>query len=377
MIAPFLLAWASKPGPAKLLAEVRRRLEQRRLGARSRIELPLTGDERRQVGAMLDAVWAAGDEPVSVSRLRLGLAQHDAELEELLVAVGGPLRDLPAELQGRRAEQEADREQARGILHDLDPRVPDVVALRCLTSVNIVGRARAIRDVVTSITGEDERLPVLAARLFRDAHALDRSQPLGRAVARFLSGADCEVDEDGLVTWHDPVGDAEAWRSAWASRGIVCDQVSAQVLVLNLPLVGDAPAARLAGTPGEPVWLTLRSLRGRVGLASGVKEVFVCENPSIVEAAADRLGEGSRPLVCTFGVPSQAAWVLLRALTEQATLRVRADEDAVGRRIASALLRLPGAQPWRLDSVSVRYEEELVDELLADLASRGLRAEDA
>lgn len=367
MIPAFLEAWGRKPGPARVLSEVRRRIEHRRCGPRARIDVQLTPAERRQVGEVLDAAWVAGDAPVVVSRLRAGLAQHGAGLEELLVVLDGPLRDLPAERRGRRAELEAERDEARGLLRALDPRVPDVVVLRCLTADEALGRACAIRDVVTAITGEGERLPVLAARLFRDAHALDRSRPLGRAVARFLSGAGCEVGEDGLLNWQDPVGDGEAWRGAWASRGVVCDEVSAQVLVLNMPLVGDAPAVSLAAVPGEPVWLTLRSLRRGVRLLPGVHEVFVCENPSIVEAAADRWGAKSQPLVCTFGIPSQAAWQLLRAVADQATLHVRADEDAVGRRIAEGLLRLPGAQPWRMDSATVRYEEELLDDLLTDL----------
>ncbi|WP_252865198.1 hypothetical protein [Mobiluncus mulieris] len=35
--------------------------------------------------------------------------------------------------------------------------------------------------------------------------------------------------------------------AAGASRGAACDEVSAQVLVLNLPLEGTAPAVALAG----------------------------------------------------------------------------------------------------------------------------------
>lgn len=69
--------------------------------------------------------------------------------------------------------------------------------------------------------------------------------------------------------------------------------ISSQVLVLNLPLVGMRwPSGSVGAAPGEPIWLTLRSLTGELALArpSGV---FVCENPSIVEAAADRLGQAS------------------------------------------------------------------------------------
>ncbi|WP_460743733.1 TIGR02679 domain-containing protein [Mariniluteicoccus endophyticus] len=350
-----------------MLAEIRRRIEQRRCGSRTRIDIPLTRTERRQVGAMLDAAWAEGDGPVVVSRLRAGLAHHGAELEELLETLDGPLRDLPSERSGQRAEKEAELAEARGILRQLDPNVPDVVAARCLTGSDVLGRAYAVREVVTAMTAENERLPVLAARLFRDAHALDRSRPLGRAVARFLSGTACEVGDDGVAVWQDPVEDAEAWRAAWATRGVVCDEVSTQVLVLNLPLVGAAPAATLVGLRGEPVWLTLRSLRGGLRLGPGVEDVFVCENPSIVEAAADRHGDGSRPLVCTFGVPSHAAIELLRVICAQATLHVHADEDTVGRRIVESLLRLRGARRWRMDSTTLRYEEEVLAELLSDL----------
>lgn len=367
MIPNYLEEWARKSGPSKVLAEIRRRVEERKCGPRAKVKVPLTRAERTEVGEILDAAWAQGDQPVAMARLRAGLAQHGTELEDLLVALGGPLRDLPAERQSQREVRAETETEARRLLRELDPRVPDAVVTRCLTGPDILSRARAIRDVVAALTEENERLQVLAARLFRDAHALDRSQALGRAVARFLSGSDCHVGADGVALWQDPVEDAEAWRAAWARGGVVCDEVSTQVLVLNLPLVGAAAAATLASLRGEPVWLTLRSLRGGLRLAPGVEDVFVCENPSIVEAAADRYGDGSRALVCTFGVPSQAALDLLRVICAQATLHVHADEDAVGRRIVEGLLRLPGARRWRMDSATVRYEEELLAELLSDL----------
>lgn len=153
-------------------------------------------------------------------------------------------------------------------------------------------------------------------------------------------------------------------------RGVVCDGVSSQVLVLNLPLTGEGPAVALTAVQAEPVWLTLRALLQPFALAEGVPEVFVCENPSIVEAAADRYGALSRPLVCTYGLPNLATMTLLVALASRATLRVRADGDAVGWRIVERLLRLPGAKPWRMPDGLDRYEEELLEDLLADLAPR-------
>ena len=102
----------------------------------------------------------------------------------------------------------------------------------------------------------------------------------------------------GWLTWlfASTVVLLPVWAAAWAGAGVICDAVSAQVLVLNLPLTGNAPAVRLChAAPGEPVWLTLRSFRGDWELAGGA-EVFVCENPTVLEAAADRHGAASWPL---------------------------------------------------------------------------------
>ena len=128
----------------------------------------------------------------------------------------------------------------------------------------------------------------------------------------------------------------------------------------------DAAPALVRGVPGEPVWLTLRSLRGAWELARGA-EVFVCENPTVLEAAADRHGAASRPLVCTFGLPSQATWELLTGLGD-VRRHVRADGDVVGWRIVNQLrARLPGAFTWRMPEGCTAYEEELLEDLLSDL----------
>ncbi|NLE96905.1 MAG: hypothetical protein GX596_02810, partial [Propionibacterium sp.] len=260
MIPDYVLAWARAPGPAKALRLIRERHENGRLGVRARVEAGLTSSERVEVGRFLEADWAPSGRPLMVQRLREGLAANGVGLEELLEAVGGPLVDRRAERAAARDARAAERAE----------------------------RAAMVERVVDEAEAAPvEHLAVLAARLFADSHALDRSAVLGRAVARRLAER-AATDERPYV---DPVLDASAWRDAWASVGVLCDAVSAQVLVLNLPLVGDATAVRLAAVAGEPVWLTLRSLAGTLALAGGVGEVFVCENPAIVEAAADRFGE--------------------------------------------------------------------------------------
>jgi len=97
------------------------------------------------------------------------------------------------------------------------------------------------------------------------------------------------------------------WRQAWASIDVRCDAVSSRVLTLNLELAGTAPAASLcAVATGEPVWLTWRSLVGEWTPAT-MPTVHVCENPTVVEAAADTLGTRCPPVVCTDGIASGAA----------------------------------------------------------------------
>ncbi|MET8198057.1 DUF2399 domain-containing protein [Micromonospora taraxaci] len=97
--------------------------------------------------------------------------------------------------------------------------------------------------------------------------------------------------------------------------------------------------------------------------------VRVCENPAIVEAAANRHGAAGMPLVCIYGRPSVAAWMLLRGLAAAGTrLLVTADRDKVGQQFLSELLTLTTATEWLPDADGI-YEEARLDELLADLAT--------
>ena len=364
----YLLAWARLPGPARLLAEVRRRRERGWRGDRGEVSLDWSPSERRDIGRFLKADWRESGRGVRASELRQGLRAHGAGLDELLVALGGPLRDL----RGERAEAEQARESDRAVgLALLRGAVGDwgddltVVARGILQPApSWALLAGEVADVLAATGEEPRRLAELAAALFRDPHALDRSTPLGRACVRSLELRRA-VTEGG--SYRDPLEDAQLWSAAWVGAGVICDAVSAQVLVLNLPLTGNAPAVRLChAAPGEPVWLTLRSLRGDWELAGGA-EVFVCENPTVLEAAADRHGAASRPLVCTFGLPSQAAWELLTGLGE-VRCHVRADGDVVGWRIVNQLRdRLPGALTWRMPEGCTAYEEELLEDLLSDL----------
>ena len=147
---------------------------------------------------------------------------------------------------------------------------------------------------------------------------------------------------------------------------------------------------------GGAVWLTLRA----VAAASSVpvpRRVFVCENVTVLEAAADELGPACPPMVCSDGIPSHAALDLVATLAAAGCpISVRADVDEAGFVVVEQVRRVaPEAELWRFDLGLYRqfatvpdamgeglpalaaaytaagravHEEELIDLLLADLS---------
>jgi uncharacterized protein (TIGR02679 family) len=204
-------------------------------------------------------------------------------------------------------------------------------------------------------TGPSVRLAGLAASSQENAHGLDYSELLGRVLSRLIALA------YGLPR---PRRAGRDWRRAWAAAGVRCDDVSSRVLVLDLPLDGPAPAARLcAATPGEPVWLSLRALDGEWSIATG-SHVFVCENPTIVEAAADELGSHCPPIVCTDGIPTMAALDLLAGLwTRGSSTSVRADVNEAGLVVVEQVLSVANeATLWRYDTATYAAHLGLPDQ---------------
>ncbi len=376
-----IVRWASEEGPRRVLTEAFARFERGQALAGGACRVELSEEERRQVGRMLPATWVASGEAVRWRELRAGLEANGTTLESVVRHRFGPWRDVLQDRRNIRQEGVRDHEQAvttlRAALLDRTgasetPGASAESVLRGLfgrrtTTADAEQITRALAGLPAP--GSSVGLAVLAARVFGDAHALDRSTALGRAVVRFVqlealvrSGTNSEAAASTV----------KDWRAAWASVGVVCDQVSSQVLVLNLPLEGEARAVAIANAAaGEPLWLTLRSMAGHLSVPSSVPAVFVCENPSIVEAAADTLGATSHPLICTFGRPSAAALQLLEAVGPQTVIRVQADSDATGRAIVAAIIAdNPTATPWRMPESGVVYEEELVDDLMRDLDPR-------
>lgn len=368
-----LRRWADQPGPARLLGEARRRLEAGHTGDRVPLAVELDADERSQAGRLLGIGWQTGGDDVTLGRLRKAVTAAGGDLTDLLVAVGGPLRDLPGERRTRADVRTRAMEAAYGTLGDagVPAAVVDLARRRRWLGRpgvdDMDGRAQALARLWAAMPAPSRPLAELANALFDDPHALDRDSEIGRLAARILAAAAGPGQEEAAA---DGALAAAAWRDTWAAYGVLCDQVSSTVLVVGLALTGAAAAAaltRAALAAGEPLWLTARSLRGEWAPAAGVRTVRVCENPSVVEAATDALGAGCPPLVCIYGRPSTAAWKLLRGLSEAGVrLLVTADRDADGTRFSDELLTLPGAAPWLPDAEGI-YEEARLHALLADL----------
>ena len=383
-IPAWLLTWARLPGSSALLKAVRAKVENGTYGDRVRVGTDLTEAERRDAGRLLGSQWERSGKPTTVGAVRkaVGAAcEADAgdSLAALLNAHSGSLRDFPAERAAAAHEHTSRRERAIAILTEagVDATVAELAVHRRWLggAENTVGVASLLASLLRHLPADPPRLlPELAAALFDDPHALDRERALGRAAVRVLAAiqdVDAVAGTEALAAATDGPLIAARWRSIWERAGVLCDRVSSTVLVLNLPLDGSNSAAALTSSaPGEPIWLTARSLTGQWRPTGRVRVVRVCENPSVVEAAADNLGDGCPPLVCTYGRPSTAAHRLLHGLHASGVhLLISADRDTAGTQISDNLLTTyPGADLWA-SGLTGTYEEDRLDGLLADLAS--------
>jgi uncharacterized protein (TIGR02679 family) len=211
-----------------------------------------------------------------------------------------------------------------------------------------VDEARTLLGQVLALAGRvparGQPLAELAAAVSGDSHALDLGQPLGTLaldLVRSVFGARAGRD-------------ASSRRDAWASAGVLCDELSAPVLVLNLRALGgtsSGAALNLHAEAGEPYHITTRQLlrtppvfeRSVTGAG-----VYLCENPSVLAAAANTLGSRSAPLVCLGGQPKTAGGLLLELLSAAGiALAYHGDFDWAGVRIANLLMRRHGVKPWR------------------------------
>lgn len=305
-----------------------------------------------------------GRPPRQVASLQIDLAEIGQSLRTAGVAddLRGALELLDGPIAARAADRAASAAAWAALperaqqppLAELMARPQGLGLLKRLSG----GSAAAAGDLCERAEGVLARLPArgepraaLAARSLGDAHALDDGQP----VATLL-----------LAAWRLQRTDGESEdgpRALWAAQGVAVNELARPALALNLPLRGEA-------ADGEPRYWSLRELLRRPPhwQVAG-RPVFVCENPNLLALAADALGPGCAPLVCTEGMPAAAQRVLLQQLSAAgAQLRYHGDFDWPGMRIAQRVLHDFGAQPWRFGTGDYLAALALLGDSAAPLA---------
>ncbi len=174
----------------------------------------------------------------------------------------------------------------------------------------------------------------LASAVAGDAHALDDGTILASLVLRAAAAM------TGCPYPSTPAGRRELWRLV----GVSTDEVSTTVLTVGL-------RSRYGGTwlddrtaAGWETHLNARDLR-RVELGPP-GDVFVCENPRVLETAVERGVAGAG--LCTQGQPAVVVLRLVDMLGELgATLHYHGDFDWPGVAIANTMIGGRGCVPWR------------------------------
>jgi hypothetical protein len=126
-----LLEWARLPGPEKVLAAARRRLEAGHGLAGSPLRVELTSAEREEVGRLLGITWVRSGRAVGARALANAVDSLGTDVTALLAATGGPVRDLRADRLASQQGASAERKHAAEVL--MDAGVPPDIAAAWLS----------------------------------------------------------------------------------------------------------------------------------------------------------------------------------------------------------------------------------------------------
>lgn len=362
---PDLLRLRALLGGAELFA-LRQRLRARYLRAAPAATFslgPLSSAERQALEGLLGrAASSARTMRVSLDTLDRALARSGiaTNLRAALEALDGPF------------ESYAERMQREQRWAELVPRVTEPRLRRLLETPRGLGLLKrlahdphaavamiaAAQAVLARLPANGVPLAQLAAEAAGDAHALDTGRGLAALVLRAAHG-EAEAREEERAQRTVYTTDEARARNRWARLGVSVSELSAPALCLNLEAERDSVGGYLlaaARAAGEPLHLSLglllsRPPRWRVA----DRNVFVCENPTVVAIAAARLGPRCAPMVCTDGMPAAAQRSLLDQLVAAgARLRYHGDFDWAGIRIGNFMMRRFCAAPWRFCAVDYR-----------------------
>lgn len=309
-----------------------------------------TDDERLACDRIMGTRSRGRDLRVPIARLDAVLHERTgASLEILVEAAVGPLRDRPAERAATAAGEAAMWTDA--LAHPAVAHHPLLASW--LDRLRATGRWRALGDPAACI-GQAldvvDRLPAavpigrsrLSASVLGDSHALDSAEPVGRLVIAALAHL-ASLKAGGLSS-------ADR-RRLWSSMNVDYDETSSTVLTLGLrplpvgPLTG---AARGWAEAGVALPVPLAALRHeRWAVPTGTR-IWLCENPSVLHAAANHFGPACPAMICVEGNPSLAALQLITVLGRGgALLAYHGDFGSGGLVIGNRIIGALGAAPWR------------------------------
>ncbi len=404
-----------RPEYRRLLAAARRSLERTGGALAGRISVAEPDDAERKAIIGITGVH----QPAGTKRLTVPLADLDAAvrratglgLAAVLAALGGPLRDRPAEtasLAAARAALIATAEASslneschwyRAWLAD-QRRDGTVTRLAGQGDAAVLGQAIRVLEYLEarSPTAAPIALPALAAQITGDTKALNHGTTLATLILRALA----------LRASVSRQASAAERRELWDLSGVIVNDLASRVLVLNVTAEGDGLAEWLtdAARYGTPFQVTLHQLVTHP-IRLRLPRIFVCENPAVLRRACAELGPACPPVICTEGRPSTAFHRLARIAVEAGgELWYHGDFDWPGVAIAADVINRHGARVWRMNACDYLggsgtdaprvalsgdpvatpwdpelaeamlatgqavYEETVTDQLLADLASR-------
>ncbi|WP_314250320.1 TIGR02679 family protein [Streptomyces sp. DSM 40907] len=350
--------WLAGPGLVRLWESARRRLEGNGLRATGSVRLSgLAAEERNDLSLLLGKPVTGATATVQLDSLDTRLRSSAAGL-----GLGDVLQELGPALTDRRAARTEARERRDQVWSSLaasleGSRLTDedwawrwYDGLRRTgvpTGVTPSAAVRTLQQAVHVLTllfgpgragawGRGD----LAAEATGSAHGLDDGTWLARLVQRGIALAhDTELPDD-----------AAGRRAVWRLASVTPDEVSSTVLAYGLRPDGGSWRERSLyerAVQHAETHLTLRDLRAlRLSLPAGTL-VRICENPRVVEAAAD--AACSQPLVCTSGSAATVVLTLLDALAATGCrFAYHGDFDWPGITLANRVVHRYGAQPWRM-----------------------------
>lgn len=367
-------AWLAEPGLARLWDQIHERLQRNGIAIRGRVVLAdISHAEREALGLLMGRAYSGERASIPLPDLdqRLRLSAAGCGLAEAAAELRGQIIDKPGERNARQAERdqvwaaadEARRTSLPGEAAWAQDWLADVRRTGTLSRLTGGQAATVIRQACMV-------LGTLAARLSAEGAARDRAWTSRGELAERVTGTAHGLDDDtvlarlvlrGLARYHgrDFPQDSRGRRELWEVSSVTTDQVSSTVLTYRLMPIGDdwpARSLRERSLAMAETHLTMRDVRRIEWRVAPGTEIFVCENPRVVEAAMDAACR--RPVVCTSGNPTTTVMALLDALTGSgARIAYRGDFDWPGIAMANRIINRYEAEPWRMSAAD--YEEHV------------------